>query len=114
MDHTPGDGRPPAPAGKLTCRACGRVADCSPTGLLWHMRTGLWPRCCGAVMSYFVPAGKPWEPKPTGAATAVRLGPCPNCGRQRAGVFPLAPGGRPDAPARLVCRDCCPGPPTGS
>jgi hypothetical protein len=62
MDDTPTDRQPPQP-GKLTCRACGRTVDCPPEVLAGCIRTRKYPECCGQAMAYYVPAGKPWEPR---------------------------------------------------
>ena len=63
-------GRSDLNPGNLTCRACGRTIDCPPDALLRFMRTRDWPRCCGEIMCYYIPAGKSWEPKESPALRA--------------------------------------------
>ena len=42
---------------------CGHAVECTDADLLAHTRSG-WPRCCGAVMTYFVEADPPAAPPP--------------------------------------------------
>jgi len=48
----------PPVAGLLHCDVCGRTAEFRDGELFQFVQTA-WPRCCGEVMSLFLPAGKP-------------------------------------------------------
>lgn len=47
----------------LRCDGCGHTVECTNADLLAHTKSG-WPRCCGAVMNYFVEADLPDAPPP--------------------------------------------------
>ncbi len=47
----------------LRCDGCGHSVECTNVELLTHTRSG-WPRCCGAIMTYFVEADPPSAPPP--------------------------------------------------
>jgi hypothetical protein len=42
----------------LRCDGCGHSVEYTNAELLAHTRSG-WPRCCGAIMIYFVEADPP-------------------------------------------------------
>jgi hypothetical protein len=53
----------PAPPLKLLrCPLCGKVAECQPADLLQYIQTE-WPRCCGEVMTLYVPTTLPEDLK---------------------------------------------------
>jgi hypothetical protein len=52
------DGRPENPSTiyLLRCSECGATAECNPADLIHFTQTKKWPRCCGHVMTLFLPA----------------------------------------------------------
>jgi hypothetical protein len=54
----------PPPASRinlLRCLTCSKTVECSPTDALKFTKTG-WPRCCGEVMTMFIPTSQPGDP----------------------------------------------------